>query len=120
MNDKDKLIFLTRNRLMYYPIEKVINLALNRNIIISNLAIEELIKRNPTDFDFDLNTLSMIIKKMSIEQIYALGSSKSSTPLANIAHQELEKILTFYENNIDFYRKCNEGNENNFKLIKNI
>ncbi len=113
MNNYEKIEFVERNKLRYLPIEKVIKKIFDKSVIISTLAKEELIRRNPLDLPVDEAILLLVVRKMSIEQIYDLVVLNIDTPLCIAACKQLEAIFEYYEkNNPEYYKKIIADSEN--------
>ncbi len=113
MNNYERVEFIERNKLRYFPIEKVIKKIFDKSVLISNLAKEELIRRHPVELPIDEAILILIVRKMSIEQIYELVLLDIDTPLCKAAYKQLEAIFDYYEkNNPEYYRKIMADSEN--------
>ena len=125
MNYYEKQEFVLKNKLRYFPIEKVLKKCFDNNLFIRHSAIEELVRRNPSELPISDGSLILIVKKMNIEQIYELVILDIDTPLFRLAKQELKRIFEYYERiNPDYYKKImDDENENKsfkkvFKLIR--
>ena len=93
----EKTIFIIRNKLRFLTVEEVVFKCFDNNFLIARLAILELIRRNPVTIDLDDNIILSVIKKMTIEDIWYLGTTKSDTKLFKFAKQELNRILEYYD-----------------------
>ena len=120
MNYYEKQEFVLKNKLRYFPIEKVLKKCFDNNLFIRHSAIEELVRRNPSELPISDGSLILIVKKMTIEQIYELVILDIDTPLFRLAKQELKRIFEYYERiNPDYYKKIIED-ENENKSFKKV
>lgn len=108
-----KVIFITKNKLRFISNNELILKCLDKNNLISSLAIEELVQRNPLVLETDLNLLKQVIRKMQEEQIFKLATGPLKSQLNLLAYQRACEILEYYEfmNQLDFLNKCNENNK---------
>lgn len=93
----EKITFIIENKLRFLTVEEVVFKCFDNNYLIARLAILELIRRNPVTIDLDDNIILSVIKKMTIEDIWYLGTTKSDTKLFKFAKQELNRILEYYD-----------------------
>ena len=93
----EKITFIIENKLRFLTVEEVVFKCFDNNYLIARLAILELIRRNPITIDLDDNIILSVIKKMTIEDIWYLGTSISVTKLFKFAKQELNRILEYYD-----------------------
>ncbi len=116
MNNYEKREFVLRNKFRYLPIEKIIKKCFDSNLLEAHLAISELIRRNPLELAVPDAVLILIIKKMTVEQIYELVAENVDTPLCRLAGYELKAIFDYYErSNPEYYKKIMEDdNEKEF------
>ena len=93
----EKITFIIENKLRFLTVEEVVFKCFDNNYLIARLAILELIRRNPITIDLDDNIILSVIKKMTIEDNWYLGTTKSDTKLFKFAKQELNRILEYYD-----------------------
>lgn len=96
MNKEKKTIKLL-TKLINLTNEDLVLEVLKGNFFISNLAKEELIRRNPVKINLSNDKLDLLIKKFSIEDIWFLVSYNTESELATLAYLELTKILDYYD-----------------------
>ncbi len=93
----NKIILVLRNKLFSLNNEELVFKCLDNNLLISNLAIQELVRRNPTLIMVDDNFLEKVIWKMTIEQIWELAHFNVDTKLCFLASIRLRSILEYYD-----------------------
>ena len=98
----DKIIFILENKFRYLSSEELVYKALQDNFLVSKLAIQELVRRNPMVIDVDDSLIIKIINKMTIEDIWSIASLKINTKLFSFAYQKLNSILEYYD---EVYKK---------------
>ena len=115
----NKVLFVTRNKLMNLSTYDLLFKVMDSNILISTLAKEELINRDLND----LNTLpdaiiEKVIEKLNIEQIWTLIKSGEKNHFVELAIVKLNKILDYYQNlnKIELQNKINNDNKKIYVL----
>ena len=98
----DKIIFILENKFRYLSSEELVYKALQDNFLVSKLAIQELVRRNPMVIDVDDSLIIKVINKMTIEDIWSIASLKRNTKLFSLAYQKLNSILEYYD---EIYKK---------------
>ena len=98
----DKIVFILENKFRYLSSEELVYKALQDNFLVSKLAIQELVRRNPMVIDVDDSLIIKIINKMTIEDIWSIASLKINTKLFTFAYQKLNSILEYYD---EVYKK---------------
>ena len=98
----DKIVFILENKFRYLSSEELVYKALQDNFLVSKLAIQELVRRNPMVIDVDDSLIIKIINKMTIEDIWSIASLKINTKLFSFAYQKLNSILEYYD---EVYKK---------------
>ena len=98
----DKIVFILENKFRYLSSEELVYKALQDNFLVSKLAIQELVRRNPMVIDVDDSLIIKIINKMTIEDIWSIASLKINTKLFSFAYQKLNSILEYYD---EIYKK---------------
>ena len=98
----DKIIFILENKFRYLSSEELVYKALQDNFLVSKLAIQELVRRNPMVIDVDDSLIIKVINKMTIEDIWSIASLKINTKLFTFAYQKLNSILEYYD---EIYKK---------------
>ena len=98
----DKIVFILENKFRYLSSEELVYKALQNNFLVSKLAIQELVRRNPMVIDVDDSLIIKIINKMTIEDIWSIASLKINTKLFSFAYQKLNSILEYYD---EVYKK---------------
>ena len=93
----DKLVFKLRNKFMYLDTKILIYKVLDQNIIVSNIAKEELVHRDLDNIDIPDTILEQVISKLSIEQIWFLVSTKQQNHFMELVYLRLNKILDYYQ-----------------------
>ena len=93
----DKIVFILENKFRYLSSEELVYKALQNNFLVSKLAIQELVRRNPMVIDVDDSLIIKIINKMTIEDIWSIASLKINTKLFSFAYQKLNSILEYYD-----------------------
>ena len=113
-----KMMLTLRTKFMYLDNNELINNILSNNILISTLAKEELLKRDLNDLEVNDETLSKVIDKFTIEELWYLVNLDYNNHFIELVTIKLNQILDYYENfNInDFLQKKNENKI--FHLIK--
>ena len=113
-----KMMLTLRTKFMYLDIEELLNNILSNNIIISTLAKEELLKRDLNDLNIDNETLSKVIDKFTIEELWYIANLNYNNHFKELVIIKLNQILNYYEklNINDFLNKKNE--DKLFQLIK--
>ncbi len=114
----DKIVFKLRNKFMYLDTKTLFFKILDQNIIISNLAKEELMDRDLNDIDIPDKILEQVISKLSIEQIWFLVNTKQNNHFIELACMKLNKILDYYQkiNKFEFEFKRDEKEPKVFSL----
>ena len=107
----DKVSFIIRNKLFILSDYELIFKCLDKDILVSSLACEELVRRNPINIDIDEKILSLVVNKFSIEQVWDLVSRNVDSKLSKLAYQKLNDFL-------DYYDKVNEKSKVKLYLIK--
>ena len=107
----DKVSFIILNKLLVLSNEELVLKCLDNNILISSLARDELVKRNPIDINIGDDILSLVVEKLSIEQIWNLVSRKVDSKLFALSLKKLNDIL-------DYYDKISEKSKVKLYLIK--
>ena len=98
----DKIVFILENKFRYLSSEELVYKALQDNFLVSKLAIQELVRRNPMVIDVDDSLIIKVINKMTIEDIWSIASLKINTKLFTFAYQKLNSILEYYD---EIYKK---------------
>ena len=98
----DKIVFILENKFRYLSSEELVYKALQDNFLVSKLAIQELVRRNPMVIDVDDSLIIKVINKMTIEDIWSIASLKINTKLFTFAYQKLNSILEYYD---EVYKK---------------
>ena len=98
----DKIVFILENKFRYLSSEELVYKALQDNFLVSKLAIQELVRRNPMVIDVDDSLIIKVINKMTIEDIWSIASLKINTKLFSFAYQKLNSILEYYD---EVYKK---------------
>lgn len=98
----DKIVFILENKFRYLSSEELVYKALQDNFLVSKLAIQELVRRNPMFIDVDDSLIIKVINKMTIEDIWSIASLKRNTKLFSFAYQKLNSILEYYD---ELYKK---------------
>lgn len=98
----DKIVFILENKFRYLSSEELVYKALQDNFLVSKLAIQELVRRNPMVIDVDDSLIIKVINKMTIEDIWSIASLKRNTKLFSLAYQKLNSILEYYD---ELYKK---------------
>ena len=98
----DKIVFILENKFRYLSSEELVYKALQDNFLVSKLAIQELVRRNPMVIDVDDSLIIKVINKMTIEDIWSIASLKINTKLFSFAYQKLNSILEYYD---EIYKK---------------
>ena len=112
----DKATFVMKNKLMYLPNEKVVEKCLDKNILISTLAKDELISRDNLEMNVNDDTILSVINKLSIEQVWNLVTRKDNSQISKLALKKLNEILEYYQNSLEYHEKINEGKSKIFYL----
>ncbi len=99
------------NKFLQLTYSELIDKCLNDNPLVSNIAIDVLLKRNDDNSMIADEILEKIINKMTIEDIYNLVTSNSNSRLAKLAYLKLKEILAYYDNNIELYQKIKDDDE---------
>ena len=107
----DKVSFIIRNKLFVLSNEDLTLKCLDKDILISSLACEELVRRNPISINIDDDILSLVINNFSIEQVWDLVSRNVDSKLSKLAYQKLNDFL-------DYYDKMHEKSKVKVYLIK--
>ena len=107
----DKVSFIILNKLLVLSNEELVLKCLDNNILISSLARDELVKRNPIDINIGDDILSLVVEKLSIEQIWNLVSRKVDSKLFVLSLKKLNEIL-------DYYDKISEKSKVKLYLLK--
>lgn len=107
----DKVSFIILNKLLVLSNEELVLKCLDNNILISSLARDELVKRNPIDINISDDILSLVVEKLSIEQIWNLVSRKVDSKLFALSLKKLNEIL-------DYYDKISEKSKVKLYLLK--
>ena len=98
----DKIVFILENKFRYLSSEELVYKALQDNFLVSKLAIQELVRRNPMVIYVDDSLIIKVINKMTIEDIWSIASLKRNTKLFSLAYQKLNSILEYYD---EVYKK---------------
>ena len=98
----DKIVFILENKFRYLSSEELVYKALQDNFLVSKLAIQELVRRNPMVIDVEDSLIIKVINKMTIEDIWSIASLKRNTKLFSLAYQKLNSILEYYD---EVYKK---------------
>ena len=112
----DKATFVIKNKLMYLPNEKIIEKCLDKNILITTLAKEELISRDNLEMNVSDELILSVVNKLSIEQVWNLVMRKDNSRISNLALKKLNEILEYYQNSKEYHEKVNEGKSKIFYL----
>ena len=107
----NELYLIILNKYMALPYQELVSRCLDSNPLISNIAIDALLKRNDDDAMISDEILERIINKMTIEDIYSLVTSDINQRLKKIAYLKLKEILAYYDNNIELYQKIKADEE---------
>ena len=107
----NELYLIILNKYMALPYQELINKCLDTNPLVSNIAIDVLLKRSDDSKVIPDEILEKIINKMTIEDIYNLVTSNTNTRLKEIAYLKLKEILAYYDNNIELYQKIKADEE---------
>ena len=116
----DKATFVMKNKLMYLPNEKVVEKCLDKNILISTLAKDELISRDNLEMNVNDDTILSVINKLSIEQVWNLVTRKDNSQISKLALKKLNEILEYYQNSLEYHEKINEGKSKIFYFNTSI
>ena len=107
----NELYLIILNKYMAIPYQELINRCLDNNPLVSNIAIDALLKRSDDSKMIPDEILERIINKMTIEDIYNLVTRNNNTKLKKIAYLKLKEILAYYDNNIELYQKIKADEE---------
>ena len=105
-----KLMLTLRTKLMYLDNKDLINEILGENILVSTLAKEELLKRDLNNLEENDKILSLIINKLTIEELWNIVNLGYDNHFTKLVTKKLNYLLDYYEklNIIDFLSKKNE------------
>ncbi len=106
-----KLMLTIRTKFMNLNINELINKILSNNILISNLAKEEFLKRDLENLEIEDDILVLIINKLSIEELWYITKLNINNHFVELVTLKLNQILDYYQklNIEDFLKKKNEG-----------
>ena len=93
----EKIVFVLNNKLSYLSNEELVLKCLDSNDLISKVAIEHLVARNPININLEDDVILRVIDKMTIEQIWNIASYNIDTKLCNLTYKKLCSILKYYE-----------------------
>lgn len=116
----DKILFVVKNKLIALSTEKLIYKVLDKNMLISNLAKCELLKRDLSNLTIDDNILEKIINKLSVEDIWNLVKLNANSHFTELVSKKLNQIFDYYQelNKPDFLMKKNESDLKIYVLKK--
>ena len=105
-----KILLTMKTKFMELDTITLIYKVLSKNIIISSLAKEELLKRNLDNIKIDDSILLLVINKLSIEELWTIKKENINNHFTELATIRLNQILDYYQNlNIeDFLKKKNQ------------
>lgn len=105
-----KLILTLRTKFMNLDTNELIKKILSNNLLISNLAKEELFKRDLSDLVIDDNIINLLINKFTIEELWYLTKLDVDNHFFQIVTIKLNQILDYYQklNIKDYLKKQNE------------
>ena len=115
---------IIKNKLWNLDTETLIYRVLDKNILISSIAKEELLSRDLENINIPDEILRQVILKLSVEQLYQLVKNNDGSKLANLASIEFNKILEDAENNYreaffdKVYDEILEGQKPKLRLLK--
>ena len=115
---------IIKNKLWNLDTETLIYKVLDKNILISSIAKEELLSRDLENINIPDEILRQVILKLSVEQLYQLVKNNDGSKLANLASIEFNKILEDAENNYreaffdKVYDEILEGQKPKLRLLK--
>lgn len=114
----NKVEFVIKNKLMFLKNDDLIYKCLDKNILISTIACELLIKRENLDTNLDDQVLLSLINKLTIEQIWELMIKNNNSRLSILAYKKIDMILEYYQNNNDFFNKVYEDKKEKIYYLK--
>ncbi len=96
---------------MYLNTKDLVLKILDRNILVSTLAKQELLNRDLSNLDISDQILEKVIDKLSIEDLWELKNSQEENHFMELVYLKLNKILDYYQslNKEEFLKKRNEG-----------
>ena len=96
---------------MYLNTKDLVVKILDRNILVSTLAKQELLNRDLSNLDISDQILEKVIDKLSIEDLWELKNSQEENHFMELVYLKLNKILDYYQslNKEEFLKKRNEG-----------
>lgn len=105
-----KIILKLKTKLMNLDTEKLLYKILDKNILVSILAREELLNRDLSNLNIDDEMLLLIINKLTIEDLWNIKKQNDNNHFTELVTIKLNQILDYYQNlNIkDFLNKKNE------------
>jgi len=115
---------IIKNKLWNLDTETLIYKVLDKNILISSIAKEELLSRDLENINIPDEILRQVILKLSVEQLYQLVKNNDGSKLANLASIEFNKVLEDAENNYreaffdKVYDEILEGQKPKLRLLK--
>ena len=110
-----KILLTLKTKFMELDNLTLINKILDNNILVSTLAKEELLSRSLDDLDVDDSILTLLINKLSIEDLWTIAKQNTNNHFTELVVKKLNRILDYYQN-LNIKEFLNKKNEKQLKL----